>query len=212
MTYFNTNRQTGDRLKQYQTQAATQDNKIANFFTLYAGEAFTAWEVQSLAFTIGKDRPPITSVRRSMTTLTKAGILTKTDILKEAGQYGRRSYAWILNEKYRETLNAMEEILGDESLEDPDKQEKLPRDHPDLQNKDMIGALVNLLDQTFESSKSPLSSSQLYINGMEPPEPADELLRCGRCGRPLSNPKSIAQGLGPVCMGRCIEEAENETN
>lgn len=30
----------------------------------------------------------------------------------------------------------------------------------------------------------------------------DHIGQCGRCGRPLTTPESIASGIGPVCAGR----------
>lgn len=94
MTYYNTTQETGQDLREFQQKAQTQDSTIATFFELNPGQMFTPWEIQSLAFT--PPAPPITSVRRSMNTLTRAGLIEKTRHLKEVGEYGRRSFAWRL--------------------------------------------------------------------------------------------------------------------
>lgn len=99
--HYDTTKASRKELEQYNKQTATQDNRISCFFESNPGEAFTPWEVMTIVFS--PPMPPITSVRRSMSDLTKAGILTKTTHKKEVGYYGRRSYAWTLNEKYRET-------------------------------------------------------------------------------------------------------------
>lgn len=103
--YHNTTKESGPTLAEYQARARTQDQKVADFFEARPGEIFTPWEIQSLVFSFPK--PPITSVRRSITNLTKAGILTKTHHKKEAGDYGRRSYAWQLNEKYSKVMDEL---------------------------------------------------------------------------------------------------------
>jgi len=118
MTYYNTTKETGPRLQGYQQQANTQDQKIASFFELNPGEIYTPWEVQSIVF--GPPAPPITSVRRSMNTLTRAGVLDKTEHKKEAGDYGRRSYCWTLNEAYRESMEMIVHSAPQELLDEID--------------------------------------------------------------------------------------------
>ena len=110
--HYNTTNEKGETLEGYQKQTASQNNRIACFFEANPGEIYTPWEVQSLVFYA--TTTPITSIRRSMSDLTKAGILTKTEHRKEAGHYDRRSYAWTINERYRETLGIMQEIFDPE--------------------------------------------------------------------------------------------------
>lgn len=109
--HYDTTHESKDKLEQYNKQTATQDNRIATFFEATPGELWTPWEVQANVFT--HPAPPITSVRRSMSDLTKAGILTKTEHKKLVGHYDRKSYAWTLNEKYKGTQDALDHIFGD---------------------------------------------------------------------------------------------------
>ncbi|KKL81902.1 hypothetical protein LCGC14_1990080, partial [marine sediment metagenome] len=173
----------GDKLQEYQNQAASQESKISSFFQLNPGEIFSPWEVQSLVF---KTKTPITSVRRSMSDLTKVGILTKTEHLKEAGNYGRRSYAWMLNEKYYETLQAMDAIMA-------------PVEAPvgDLKdNYSLRGIITTYAPRSDNGLNSQGTLFDVPIVGH----------RCNICNRILSNPKSIDRGIGPVCNGKCMED------
>ena len=166
--HHNTTHESGTKLQEYQNQAASQESKIASFFQLNPGEYWTPWEIQSLVF---KTKTPITSVRRSMSDLTKVGILTKTEHLKEAGNYGRRSYAWMLNEKYYETLQAMEEIMA-------------PVEAPGSDSKDITRNPVPTITDPPRSDNGLNSQGTLFdvpIVGH----------RCEICNRILSNPKSI---------------------
>lgn len=184
MPHYNTTHEPEKDLEGYQKQVASQDNRIANFFELYPGEIFTPWEIQSLVFT--HPSPPITSVRRSMSDLTKAGILTKTQHKKEAGNYGRRSYAWILNERYRETLGVMQEILDPDVVQEPQNDEK---------------PLPPILDPT--EKRKPGNGAKTSPQGKLFDVPIVGSVICSICGRPLKDPKSIARGTGPICEGKC---------
>jgi len=109
-SFHNTTNETGQKLQSYEAKAYTQDQQIADFFTCHPGELYTPWEIQSLVFKHPK--PPITSVRRAMSNLTRDGILTKTKEKKEVGIYNRASYSWTINQKYYETLMAMEVVFS----------------------------------------------------------------------------------------------------
>jgi len=111
-SFHNTTNETGQKLQSYEAKAYTQDQQIADFFTCHPGELYTPWEIQSLVFKHPK--PPITSVRRAMSNLTRDGILTKTKEKKEVGIYNRASYSWTINQKYYETLMAMEIVFTHE--------------------------------------------------------------------------------------------------
>ena len=60
---------------------------------LHPSQAYTPDQIHNKLF---GPLTPITSVRRSITTLTANGYLRKTEIKKE-GRYGKPNYAWILN-------------------------------------------------------------------------------------------------------------------
>lgn len=171
MSYYNTVNEKGDDLKKNKIKAQSQDEVISDFFINNPGELFTPWEIRNMVF--NPPYPPITSVRRSMTTLTKKGILEKTNHKKHVGQYDRVSYSWTLNEKFRETMTI---------LQDP------------MEKKTEV-----YIDKLL--SKGPAEDRQLVIDGM-PPKEGSKDLTCAICGRPLSNQKSIQLGIGPVCLSK----------
>jgi len=195
--FYNTTNESGKDLEDLQKKALTQENVIACFFEANPGELYTPWEVRALAFPM-PGRPPITSIRRAISNLTKAHILTKTDHKKQVGEYGHNSYSWILNEKYRETLGIMEDIAQGppESHQEPipmplagsiqktSKATRGPKTAP--AQLDIFGALGDALDPTGEQ---PREDKLVPIN-------------CSVCGRPLSDPESIRAGMGPVCAGK----------
>ena len=111
-TFHNTTNETGEKLQSYEAKAYSQDQQVADFFTCHPGELYTPWEIQNLVFK--HPRPPITSVRRSMSNLTRDGILTKTTEKKMVGVYDRASYCWTINQRYYETLMAMDIVFAPE--------------------------------------------------------------------------------------------------
>jgi hypothetical protein len=181
MTYYNTTGESGENLESYTKKTATQDNRIANFFEQNPGEIYTPWEVQSLVFT--PPMPPVTSVRRSISDLTRAGILTKTLHRKETGSHGRRSYCWTLNERYRETLGIMQDIFAPEDPQEVINDEITPPPvyDPTKERKSIDGSPQGILFET----------------------PTLEPVECVRCGKMLTTARSIIQGMGPVCVVRC---------
>jgi hypothetical protein len=183
MTYYKTVPESEEKLQEYRNKAASQESRIASFFELNPDAAWTPWEVQSLVF-FGKT--PITSVRRSMSDLTRAGILTKTGQLKEAGYYGRRSYSWKLNKKYHSAMQVRDKILA-------------PLDAQEGQSEEIKKYPV---PTTIEPPKS---KNGLILEPLLFDVPATGY-RCEVCNRILSDPKSIDRGMGPVCTGRCMEE------
>ena len=91
-SYFNTTKLRGDLLQKYVDRASDQDTVIMEFFMRYPESEFTPcylWSEGILRLS------PITSVRRSINTLTKAGILEKLDH-KVTGIYGRPVHVWRL--------------------------------------------------------------------------------------------------------------------
>lgn len=90
--YFNTTNLTHSDLQTATGQAKKQDELVLNFFKDNPKESFSPDDVHKSIF---QDRTPLTSVRRSVTNLTKEGHLEKTDI-KKRGSYGKLTYTWKL--------------------------------------------------------------------------------------------------------------------
>jgi hypothetical protein len=188
MTYYKTVPESEEKLQEYRNKAASQESRIASFFELNPDGEFTPWEVQSLVF-VGKT--PITSVRRSMSDLARLDpsdpdyipLLIKTDHMKEAGIYGRRSHTWKLNKRYYETLRAMKEIMTPENAQEGQSEEikKYP---------------------TPTTIEPPKSKNGLILEPLLFDVPATGY-RCEVCNRILSDPKSIDRGMGPVCNHNC---------
>ena len=95
--YFNTIGLKGRVLKERQFRAGSQNDVILKFFQDRPGELRTPFEVWGylISHELIHRRTPDTSVRRSMTTLTKMGYLVKTDV-KRAGEYGDETHCWRL--------------------------------------------------------------------------------------------------------------------
>lgn len=88
--YYNTTNQKGTTLKESHSKAESQEQKILNYFTAKGkatpSEVWTTMSTDSL----------LTSVRRSITDLTKSGRLRKTEE-KRTSIYGRPEYVWEFN-------------------------------------------------------------------------------------------------------------------
>ena len=91
MTYFNTNHVRGRQLAEYEGKAATQDDRILAFFRKHSQASFTPSQVHHALIM----SCPITSVRRSVSSLTERGLLEKTETQRQ-GPYGRPEYCWRL--------------------------------------------------------------------------------------------------------------------
>ena len=90
MTYYNTTHAAGSELRGYQDKALSQDELIMAFFAGAEGFLYTPSEIRKRVF---DDTVPLTSVRRSMTNLTNARRLIKTDQMR-SGIYGRPEHCW----------------------------------------------------------------------------------------------------------------------
>ena len=99
MSYHNTLAHEQPLLGEYQQKAMSQDEIILEFIRKYDNypedciyfSGYTPSDIQSLAL----HEAPLTSVRRSMNTLTKQGKLIKTDET-HMGPYGRPETIWRL--------------------------------------------------------------------------------------------------------------------
>jgi len=83
------------RIDEYEEKAASQNDRILAFFKAHPGQAFTPAEVWKALDPDGIS--PITSYRRSITNLTKRGLLIhlKEEKDKKNGIYGRSNDTWI---------------------------------------------------------------------------------------------------------------------
>ena len=91
--FYNTTNETGDDLKQSHKKAKSQSDKILAFYK--ENQEASPSQVM-LALPVGT---LITSVRRSITDLTKDGHLEKTT-RKRIGLYGKPEYIWKLHALY----------------------------------------------------------------------------------------------------------------
>ena len=92
--YFNTTNLQGRELKDRVMRVGTQNRIILDFFKEHPGKLFTPYDIQmDLLYQLRNT--PITSIRRSITTLTDLGYLVKTDV-KRPGIYGEMNYCWKL--------------------------------------------------------------------------------------------------------------------
>ena len=94
--YYNTTNLTGDELNEALGNALTQEQLILHIYNV---------DLEELDFGIGPEGIretcvdfynkdwPITSIRRAINTLTKAGKLTKTNELRK-GKYGKKTHTW----------------------------------------------------------------------------------------------------------------------
>lgn len=94
MTYFDTC-SAGPQLAEYQAKAGEQNDTVLWLFQalkrpLSPSEVLAHWPGLM-------NKPPLTSIRRAITTLTQAGALVKTEA-KRKGVYGRMEHVWTLPE------------------------------------------------------------------------------------------------------------------
>jgi len=98
-SYHNTANEGYDNLRTYTRKAGSQDRYIlAVFQNMTYRIHWTPFDVFKRLCKIDPkwNQVPITSIRRAISTLTKRGLLIKTDH-KVKGQYGRLNYTWMLN-------------------------------------------------------------------------------------------------------------------
>ena len=91
--YHNTTKQKGEILENFKAKAQTQDDKILEYFRDRRGAKITPDAIWMSIF--DTTSVPLTSIRRSINSLTNQGKLIKTDV-QQQGMYGRPVYCWIL--------------------------------------------------------------------------------------------------------------------
>ena len=97
MSYYNTTSLEGSDLKHTWAKTATQDEVVLAVFVTNKTVVFTPHEIQSILRDDYERLYPITSVRRSINTLTEREALIKTTT-KRKGPWGASNYCW----KYKE--------------------------------------------------------------------------------------------------------------
>ena len=93
--YHNTTGLQGQALQAREMRTESQGRKILDYFRKHPGRLFTPFEVQH---GLNLLNVPITSIRRSMTNLTKCeeAYLIKTGI-RRPGDYGDDNFCWVLS-------------------------------------------------------------------------------------------------------------------
>lgn len=89
MDYFNTNQETGATLENSIAAARRQQERILAIFRYFAGSCFSPEEIHK----VFSQNVPLTSIRRAITNLTKAGKLEKTPHMT-FGKYGKKVHMW----------------------------------------------------------------------------------------------------------------------
>jgi Fe2+ or Zn2+ uptake regulation protein len=90
--FYNTTHMSESELQIRRVAASRQNTLILRFFQDNPQGYFTPFEVQKYSTL---NNTPITSIRRAINTLTDAGLLIKTDRMKE-GEYGAQNHTWKL--------------------------------------------------------------------------------------------------------------------
>ena len=90
MSYYNTTSETGADLVASRKKGGTQDQLILNHFYLFGKPLSPSMILNRMNLGC-----PITSIRRSLTSLTDSGELIKTDKYT-MGTYGKREHLWRL--------------------------------------------------------------------------------------------------------------------
>lgn len=91
--YHQTTSLTASQKSEYVKKAVSQADKILDWFKKNPDAMKGPSEIHKILFT---ERTPEKSVRARMTTLSKKGLLRKTDLQVE-GEYGRPEHLWRLN-------------------------------------------------------------------------------------------------------------------
>jgi hypothetical protein len=88
-SYHNTTDLEGPELVSRQVKAVKQDDVVLDVFRRHGASLLSP----EMVWNMTGQSCPITSIRRAITNLTKAGHLVKTD-QKKLGMYGAKSYLW----------------------------------------------------------------------------------------------------------------------
>lgn len=94
MTFHNTTGETGETLKTSEEKAKTQDEAVLEFFQKNPDYYLSPDDVHK-ALCVPLNNPPLTSIRRAISNLTKAGKLIKTNHTS-IGRYKKQVLTWRL--------------------------------------------------------------------------------------------------------------------
>lgn len=111
MSYYNTNNLKGKDLDKAKEKALTQDERIMQYFLSHENALCTPYEVQGYVF---GNKAPVTSVRRSLTNLTKEGKLEKTNLMRN-GLYGDPNYCWKLADNLKPQMDLFKDNSNDKA-------------------------------------------------------------------------------------------------
>ena len=92
LDFYNTINAEKDELKQHEAKAETQSARILRMFSGHPERSFTPCEIQEKLWA---DAPLLTSVRRSISNLTRDGYLERTNT-RRLGAHGAMNYTWQL--------------------------------------------------------------------------------------------------------------------
>ncbi len=98
--YHNTTQLKGQELNAAQTRASKQTEVVLRLFQQHPRTGMTPWDVYHH---LGQQYM-ITSIRRSITTLTDAGYLEKTSERRKSGPAGETNYVWRLTNQTDKTF------------------------------------------------------------------------------------------------------------
>lgn len=90
--FYNTNNESGEDLKRSRGKAWKQDEIILELFQNNPFNSYTPFEVMDI---LEMRHVPITSIRRAMNSLTRNGLIEKTQE-QRFGEYGKLNYCWKL--------------------------------------------------------------------------------------------------------------------
>ena len=100
-SYYNTTRLSGPELAEAITTAKGQDAAVLALFRAYGSlSPSLAWEHYKARAPASRVFVPLTSIRRAISTLTKAGLLEKTDI-QVPGEYSVPEHVWRLAQEVK---------------------------------------------------------------------------------------------------------------
>lgn len=94
MSFYNTTVESGQILIDFNQKARNQDEAVMGIFALY-GKELTPCECHERLRLMGYNFI-LTSVRRSINTLTKSGMLRRVEVKRE-GIYGRPNTCWVVS-------------------------------------------------------------------------------------------------------------------
>lgn len=108
-SFHNTIGAAGRDLQEAEFRAGSQEIAILSFFKSRPARMFTPSEIHKRLF--DPITTPLTSVRRAITNLTRAGYLLKTDI-KTTGPYGMPEHCWYLPAPRTDVKPTQLELFG----------------------------------------------------------------------------------------------------